>query len=585
LIESAKKGLSNSYMTKIAKSKSYPIRHYVKIMLSIFLIILVLDFIITSSSISIVNQQSKRYLLDTAKLYIDRINHDFSYINRYMGWTLASDENIKKIEMENTTYLELEKTRKELFRRFSELQKNYGQEYNFFLYLKKNNLFSNFAPMNLNYPEYLELKGKILSYIEDENLYEKSYSNWSLILIKDKYFAINIVPYNERYLIALISADDLIRPLQNLNLGEHGFVSLVGEHGESVSSPLSGTGNLLQKDAFLSIPAVSRTNINEQFSKASFSVRMVIEFGAFEKIMIAQFLMILLAVMIASTMCIIMLYMKRRVLNPIQIFSDNLAYISQGSEVIDLKSSKIIELEQANKQFMNLIEQIKKFKIDLYEQELEKQRIQLDFMKLQIKPHFFLNCLTNIYSMAQMQMYKEIEHISISTSKYFRYIFQHGQNFVSLEDEIEHIRIFLDIQKHRYRNALSYHIERQDDTDGVIIPPLVLQTFIENSVKYAVSRTNEIQIVLTVDRQFVFEDNMIVIRISDNGPGFKSHVLEKLTNEQPLDQTDGTHIGIMNTLQRLEILYHKKAKVRFSNMEDGGACVTLYIPSLPPENT
>ncbi|MGE7057052.1 sensor histidine kinase, partial [Paenibacillus glucanolyticus] len=248
------------------------------------------------------------------------------------------------------------------------------------------------------------------------------------------------------------------------------------------------------------------------------------------------------------------------------------------SENLDFMSSEIIELEQVNSQFKHLIEQIKKFKIDIYEQELEKQRIQLDYMKLQINPHFFLNCLTNIYSMAQMHMFKEIEYMSLSTSKYFRYIFQSVDHVVRLEDEIEHVRIYLEIQKHRYRDAFSYRIEYKDDLAGLTIPPLVLQTFIENAVKYAVSRDQELQIRLSVALVTEGEKLYTVIQISDTGPGFPMEVLDKLANGKPLDQSEGKHIGIMNTMQRLELLYHHRAQVEFSNPAGGGACVSLTLP-------
>ncbi|MNW65411.1 hypothetical protein D3C74_437930 [compost metagenome] len=78
---------------------------------------------------------------------------------------------------------------------------------------------------------------------------------------------------------------------------------------------------------------------------------------------------------------------------------------------------------------------------------------------------------------------------------------------------------------------------------------------------------------------------MTVIQISDNGPGFAPGVLEKLVRGQPLDQSKGTHIGIMNTLKRLEYLYYKKAVVHFSNIEGGGASVILTLPDLPDTST
>ncbi|WP_419871954.1 histidine kinase [Candidatus Pristimantibacillus sp. PTI5] len=196
--------------------------------------------------------------------------------------------------------------------------------------------------------------------------------------------------------------------MQQIDLGSNGFVSLVDHNGDVIVNPKSDEETLARKGAektsLLGLKQ-SGTTVSGQFSNATFGVKMHIKFGAFEKIMIAQLLIMLLAAIVACS----------------------------------------LELEYANKLFNNLLEQIKIFKIDSYEHELEKQRIQLDYMKLQIKPHFFLNCLTNIYSMAQMQMFEDIQSMAISTSNYFRYSFQNGQDFVRLDDELDHVRIYLEI--------------------------------------------------------------------------------------------------------------------------------------------
>lgn len=568
-------------MVKALNNKPYPIRHYVKIMLFISIFALVVDLVISFASIFIVKQQSTRYLQDTANLYIRQINHDFSYINHYMGWTLANDESVKMMDTPGTDYVDYIKSNERMHKRFNELQKNYGQEYNFFFYLKDQDFFQNYAPMSLSYAEFRDLKEQIVTLTDSKNVYETFYSNWNPIQVQDKFYVINIVPYHNRYLICLISADDLIRPLQQLNLGEEGSVSLVDLQGGSLSSPGARKADSLNlegtKASLLSF-SKPRSTVTEGFSNASFNVQLVIQFGVFETIMIAQLLIMLLFVVLTCTLSVVMLYFKKKVLKPIQNFSENVRRIHEDSENLDFMSSEIIELEQVNSQFKHLIEQIKKFKIDIYEQELEKQRIQLDYMKLQINPHFFLNCLTNIYSMAQMHMFKEIEYMSLSTSKYFRYIFQSVDHVVQLEDEIEHVRIYLEIQKHRYRDAFSYRIEYKDDLAGLTIPPLVLQTFIENAVKYAVSRDQELQIRLSVALVTQGEKFYTVIQISDTGPGFPVEVLDKLANGKPLDQSEGKHIGIMNTMQRLELLYHHRAQVEFSNPAGGGACVSLTLP-------
>lgn len=570
-------------MAKSTKNKQYPVRHYVNFMFLISFIVLILDFAISLSAISIVKQQSTRYLQDTADLYINRINHDFAYINHYTGWTLANDESLKAMNDNPMNSVEFFEGNENLHKRFNELQKNYGQEYNFFVYLKEQDFFLNCSPISIPYSDYLELKEQIIANAEaGRDVYEKIYSKWMPVEIGGRYYITNIVPYHDSYMISLVSADHLIRPLRELNLGENGFVSLVDDRGQVLTSPISNNGERLgeeRQSSFFPNLFKGGTTVNGEFTNASFHVKLVIQFGTFEKIMIAQLLILLLAVIITCSLGFILLYFRNKVLRPIKSFSYNLAFWTEEGESLAFEGSKIIELERANKQFMNLVDQIKKFKIDLYERELEKQRIQLDYMKLQINPHFFLNCLTNIYSMAQMQLYREIEQMALSTSRYFRYIFQNDGDFVKLRDEIEHVRIYLDIQKHRYPDALAYRIEERDLLGDARIPPLVLQTFVENAVKYAVSRVSQVQIELAVRLRQEAGEERLVIRIADTGPGFPPEILECLQKGSPLDQSAGNHIGIMNTLQRLASLYSGQAAVSFSNREDGGACVILSLPA------
>ncbi|GIP09851.1 hypothetical protein J1TS5_20210 [Paenibacillus macerans] len=570
-------------MAKPTENKQYPLRHYVNIMFLISFIVLILDFAISISAISIVKQQATRYLQDTAGLYLDRINHDFAYINHYTGWTLANDESLNAMTTSPMNSREFFEANENLHKRFTELQKNYGQEYNFFVYLKKQSFFLNCAPISISYSDYQALKEQIIANArQDRNVYEKLYSKWTPVRVNGKFYITNIVPYYDSYMISLVSADNLIRPLREINLGENGFVSLIAENGQSITSPVSNRGQVLNDvPQASSSPGLFQagTTVNGQFTNATFHVKLVIQFGTFEKIMIAQLLILLLAVIITCSLGFILLYFRNKVLRPIKNFSYNLAFWTEEGEPLEFQGSKIIELEKANKQFLNLIGQIKKFKIDLYERELEKQRIQLDYMKLQIKPHFFLNCLTSIYSMAQMQMHEEIERMALSTAKYFRYIFQNDGDFVKLGDEIEHVRIYLEIQQHRYQNALAYRIEQEENLAETEIPPLVLQTFVENAVKYAVSRVAEARIELAAGLQLDAGEERLVIRISDTGPGFPPDILEKLQSGVSLEQTAGTRIGIMNTLQRLDSLYDKQAAVSFFNKEDGGACVILSLPA------
>ncbi|MEN1987059.1 cache domain-containing sensor histidine kinase [Paenibacillus hubeiensis] len=565
-------------MANLNAIKPYPIRHYIRMMFVISFVVFVLDLIISIASISLVKQQSAQYLQNTADLYINRINHDFAYINHFMGWTLANDENLDTMNTYGVNSIPFLKSNEKLHKLFAELQRNYSQSYNFFYYLESSEYFLNCAPISISYSDYSEVKRQIITLTREKGVYEKFYSHWTPIHVNGTSYLINIAPYYNRYLIALISADDLIAPLQQMNLGANGYASLVDENGMQLSGPASGENTADPQPSFMDV-LQSHNVVSSDFSNADFSARMVIKFGAFEKIMVAQLLIMLLFLIVTCSLSAILMFFRTNLLVPIQRFSKNLALINEGDEAADLKSSRIMELEQVNAQFKELVGQIKRFKIDRYEQELEKQKIRLDYMKLQIKPHFFLNCLTSMYSMAQMQMYKEIESMALATSRYFRYIFQSGDNFVLLENEIEHARTFLDIQKSRYRDAFSYRIEQSEGITGVAVPPLVIQTFIENAVKYGVSRDRELCITLSVTQERREHGDVVLIQISDTGPGFSPEILDALVRGEALEQTGGNRIGIMNTIQRLELLYRHEATITFAN-DASGARITLSLPKI-----
>ena len=154
-----------------------------------------------------------------------------------------------------------------------------------------------------------------------------------------------------------------------------------------LSGPARGENSVEAKTSFMDV-LQSHSVVSSDFSNADFSARMVIKFGAFEKIMVAQLLIMLLFdcnLLIKRNPYVF----RKNLLVPIQRFSKNLARINEGNEATDHKSSRITELEQVNAQFKELVGQIKRFKIDRYEQELEKQKIRLDYMKLQDQTSLF----------------------------------------------------------------------------------------------------------------------------------------------------------------------------------------------------
>ena len=106
----------------------------------------------------------------------------------------------------------------------------------------------------------------------------------------------------------------------------------------------------------------------------------------------------------------------------------------------------------------------------------------------------------------------------------------------------------------------------------------MLITFIENTIKHAYAGNQILQISLTVKQKYIEESQYLQIDITDSGQGFSEEILEKIMHKENPGTDERVHVGILNSMQRLQLLYGNNHKIRFFNGESGGAHIQLLIP-------
>ncbi len=532
--------------------------------------------IVTLFTISITRQQSMDYITNTVDIYLNDTLLKLDAVEHFMIWTVKNEpliENIEKAKDMSELPTDIQNFRT----RVIDFQNSTGKEYQFFLSLENEDYFFNSSPIQMSYSKYLKIKHYFQSKKRQPNKYEDIYT-WQSLKIDGNYYLYHLLQYENRTFISLIAFEDILLPLQDINLGNNGNLAIVNDNNSFLTLPKEHTNQRLLKSIFSSDLVFPQRDTGLPFSLYV----TVDHFSAFKRVVIAHAVLVVATVIISLILFLFVRYLRYKVLSPIQTFSENLSDMNNNNEKIDFSSS-IIELEQANEQFKGLMNEIKKLKIDYYEQEFEKKQIQMDFMRLQIKPHFFLNCLTTIHSMAEMEMYKEIKQMVSSISNYFRYLFQTNQNYVRLEKELNHIQDYLAIQKLLHAHSFHFDIEVEPVTEQALVPPLMIQTFIENTIKHAVSLDEQINIMLNIQSYKVGDKNWVKISLSDDGPGFRADILEKLQNQILLTTESGHHIGINNVIQRLRLLFEEEFQIHFSNNPDGGAMIDIIIPYLKNE--
>ena len=297
----------------------------------------------------------------------------------------------------------------------------------------------------------------------------------------------------------------------------------------------------------------------------------------------------ILNVMIAiEFVCILIPYLLktlgRYIFHPIRQLEEGIARIENGDLSIQIpQNGTSMEMEHLIDSFNNMVSQIEELKIQNYEEKVEKQKLMLDYMTIQIEPHFYLNALNLINTMAQMQDTELIQKMTENLSLYLRYIADSRNKTVTILQELEHIRHYMNIMEIRFGECFHYEEKVDAELLDVQIPPLLIQTIVENSMKYAFDFYGDTRILVEIQKQTEEkkqdaceeeETKGVIIRVSDNGKGYEEGILKRFAKELPME---GSHIGLWNAKMRLRQLYPKKSAFILSNAKPQGAVTTILI--------
>lgn len=192
--------------------------------------------------------------------------------------------------------------------------------------------------------------------------------------------------------------------------------------------------------------------------------------------------------------------------------------------------------------------------------ELEKQNVeqQLEYLKYQINPHFFMNTLNNIHALVDIDPKKAQETI-LELSKMMRFILYEGdKNGVPLSREMEFIRTYINLMRLRYTDKVTISVELPTEVPDKTIPPLMLISFVENAFKHGVSYQHPsfIHIKVDVDSKLTF-------------------TCKNSKAEKPNQEKGG--MGLVNVRKRLDLLYDKNYTLNIDDAPNVYS-VKLVIP-------
>uniref|UniRef100_UPI003AB686AC sensor histidine kinase n=2 Tax=Eisenbergiella TaxID=1432051 RepID=UPI003AB686AC len=562
-------------------------------MTAVLMGIVVAGIIVSAFLSGYIRKQAEESIRSTTEFYAAQMDASFRDINDYLGELVFQDKDVAMTRYTSDKLLFIQAVQK-INEKLEFYRTKLGGDFQFFIYYPELDYFASSERGEMEIKEFAALKENMAQYIRTD--YEAGGLNarkkWWLAGIDGKQYALNYIFFDEWYACCFIDAQKLADSANVIHLGKDSFVTLVTEDGRP-----SGRLDRLKESGFYNpdtgksrldenVFGMKYTMIHQPLDYAGFGISVVVQNNrSMVNVVIFQ-LIIILFILAGICIAALLLYrVKKRMIEPMKYFSDNLTKIREDSQDVYFDNVDIAELAEANELFQSICGQMKELKIQMYEQQLAQQKLQLDYMHLQIQPHFYINCMSLIYNMAAMGEDDTIQQLSACVSDYFRYIFRSDSNMVCLTEEMKHVGNYLEICRIRYKDRLTFHLEKGEGLEDIKIPPLLLHTFVENSVKYAAGSGKNIQILAAAARKKQQGEEFVEIKIEDNGIGFSDNVLESLRKDKDIVTEKGTRIGIRNCIQRLSRIYGSSARVLFENREEGGVRVLITIVLKGEENS
>jgi len=198
--------------------------------------------------------------------------------------------------------------------------------------------------------------------------------------------------------------------------------------------------------------------------------------------------------------------------------------------------------------------------------ESQASTAQLAMLRYQLNPHFLFNTLNSISTLVLLKQTERANAMLSRLSSFLRYTLVNEPTAkVTLVQEVETLKLYLEIEKMRFEDRLRPHFKIDGDTIGVRLPSLLLQPLIENAIKYAVTPAeNGADIWLTAQR----EGRAVRIEVADSGPGHGG---------APID-AQSTGLGLANIQDRLPQAYGPAHGFATRKNERGGFSVIIEIP-------
>lgn len=389
-----------------------------------------------------------------------------------------------------------------------------------------------------------------------------------------------------------ISYGSLQQLLDNVTLGNHGYLYLISSSGEMIYHPQMQLIDAGQVQENNKVAAGYRDgNYREVYrgEKREVTVKSVGYTGwkivgvttengiALNNLKTKLFVVFLFAFFLFM-LVVINAYISNRITVPIQKLEKSVNALEAGELDTEVYAGGSYEIQHLGRSIGEMARRIQTLMKDIVTEHESKRKSEFDTLQSQINPHFLYNTLDIIVWMIENEQKAEAVKVVTALARFFRISLSKGKSIIPVKDELEHVRNYLMIQQMRFKNKFTYRIESEPDVLKLASLKLMLQPLVENAIYHGMEfMDGDGEIVVKA----YLEEGGLWFTILDNGLGMTREQADSLlTEEAHTSSKRGSGIGVKNVNERIRLYFGEEYGLTIQSEPDEGTCIRIHLPAI-----
>lgn len=282
-----------------------------------------------------------------------------------------------------------------------------------------------------------------------------------------------------------------------------------------------------------------------------------------------KFILTLTLVIIVSF--IIIYKLSIWITKPVINMKNTMKQVMDGNLNLKIEVDRNDEIGSLEESFNNMIKWLEESIEEIKEQEKQKRIAELSFLQAQINPHFLYNTLSGVRFLVSMNKNEEAEEMLFKFTKLLRNILPKASELICLNEEIEIVADYIELQKIRYPNLFEVDISIQESIKNIKVPALILQPVVENAIFYSIDNEGKKGKIRIIGYS---EEDKIIIEVIDNGKGMSNRQINDVfKNKEAMNR-----VGLINVHERIQLNYGKMYGIEIISEKGKGTRIRYILP-------